>query len=73
MKPFEYKIDSDCTECEDHSFVSYVETDKEDLDVTDERLEEIFSCQPHQSKLTHKEYRAVMDNIDQAMKDVPTL
>lgn len=69
MKPFEYKIDSDCAECEDYSFVSYVGTDKEDLDVTDERLGEIFSCQPNHSKLTRKEYRAVIDHIDQAMRE----
>ncbi len=70
MKPFEYKIDSDCAKCEDHPFVSYVGTDKEDLDVTDERLEEIFSCQPDKSKMTRKEYRAVIDHINQAMREI---
>lgn len=50
-------------------FESYVGTDKEDLDVTDDRLEEIFSHQPDASLLTKKEYIALMENIDQALKE----
>lgn len=50
-------------------FESYIGTDKEDLDVTSERLEEIFSLQPDKSLLTKKEYVALMENIDQALKE----
>lgn len=58
-----------CMGFSDPDFVSYVGTVKEDLDVTRERLEEIFSCQPDKDQLTAKEYKAVMENIDLAMKD----
>lgn len=56
----------------DHDFKSYIGTDKEDLDVTPERLEEIFSCQPDKSLMTKKEYCAVMENIDLAMREAQT-
>jgi len=52
-----------CMSFSDPDFVSYMGTDKEDLDVTPERLEEIFSCQPDKSQLTQKEYEVVMDHI----------
>ena len=60
---------AECMRFSDPDFISYVGTDKEDLDVTSERLEEIFSCQPDKSQLTKKEYKAVMENIDLAMKE----
>lgn len=56
-----------CMGFSDPDFISYVGTDKEDLDVTSERLEEIFSRQPDKSQLTEKEYKALLENVDQAM------
>lgn len=56
--------------CSDYDgFKSYIGTDKEDDDVTPERLEEIFSGQPDKSVMTRKEYCAVMENVDLELKE----
>ena len=49
-------------------FESYVGTDNEDLDVTEERLEEIFTHQPDKSLMTTKEYIATINHINSALK-----
>jgi hypothetical protein len=53
-------------------FESYIGTDKEDLDVTSERLEEIFVHQPDKSLMTHKEFIATIDHVNSALKECET-
>ncbi len=56
-----------------YPFESYVGTDKENLEPTSERLEEIFSFQPDKSLLTKKEYDAVIDHVDQALAEADNI
>lgn len=59
------------TDSIDHSdeFESYVGTDKDAWEVTSLRLEEIFSFQPSKFLLTQKEYCAVIDHVDEALRE----
>jgi hypothetical protein len=51
-------------------FQSYIGTDKEDLDVTAERLEEIFAHQPDKSLMTPKEYIATLKECENALREM---
>jgi hypothetical protein len=51
-------------------FESYIGTDKEDLDVTPERLEEIFAHQPDKSLMTPKEYIATLKECENALREM---
>lgn len=67
------KLELEQSKCEyidrSHEFESYVGTDKENLDVTDERLEQIFDIMPDKELLTKKEYKALLDNIYRSYED----